>query len=409
MAKVLRIIFAAFLTLLCSHNQSMGQEYAKAALDYHLGNHEKSVGKLLKYAEEGDVFAQFIISYTYKNGYHLKEDIGKSRYWYEKSAKSGHLWAQTGLADLLVGAGEGADDRRSYMALYEAAAKRGNEHAYHALEAFKILGARKVDNIESLFNVMKDVSKDNIDATYWVCRQSDYKLEEAPLRGVIDWCRDAANKGHPGAQYRLSLLLLQDGYLIHEKRLFFGNVDEVEKNIPEGVKWLKEAAKNGHVDAMTLLSKYYAIGRHVPVDYEQAARLARKAHEKGDNQAASILGVLTAVGKGVEQNAASARTLLEQSSMNGSLLSSCVLGYFYLHGEVFEMDLKKGAEILVALEHFTQQSKLSYLKKIYGSLLFEDCVGTVSDASNVASVETVLSSIDRAGAMKKAEIMRRGF
>lgn len=78
--------------------------------------------------------------------------------------------------------------------------------------------------------------------------------------------------------------------------------EKAEKNPEEGLRWLREAAKDGLPIAQSCLGLLYASGLIVDKDERKAARLYRKAAEYGDPLGQTALALASFRGVGTAQD-----------------------------------------------------------------------------------------------------------
>jgi endonuclease YncB( thermonuclease family) len=105
---------------------------------------------------------------------------------------------------------------------------------------------------------------------------------------ALKWYREAAARGDLEAQYVLGV------------KLHLG--DGVPKNPVEAVKWIRSAADRGIPNAQAYLGSLYLLGDSVSKDVGQALVWFRKAAEKNQSHAQASLGKLYRTGQGVEKN-----------------------------------------------------------------------------------------------------------
>lgn len=79
---------------------------------------------------------------------------------------------------------------------------------------------------------------------------------------AIKWYTLAAERGSAYAQYSVGHIYSESGQY---------------ENWPEAAKWWKLSASQGNKEAQFRLSRYYSLGRGVPQDFKEAARLCRLA------------------------------------------------------------------------------------------------------------------------------------
>lgn len=85
-----------------------------------------------------------------------------------------------------------------------------------------------------------------------------------------------------------------------------------------GIRWLKEAAKDGLPNAQSTLGLLYASGLVVEQDEKKAARLYRKAAEYGDPLGQTALGLASFRGVGVEKNRIDAYQWMSLAAVQGN-------------------------------------------------------------------------------------------
>ncbi len=92
-------------------------------------------------------------------------------------------------------------------------------------------------------------------------KRGGYRNSE--YRKAIDLCLSVATMGNVNAQAML-------GYLY------------AENNHSESIKWYREAAEQGHIEAQNALGVFYKVGRlGVPKNYAESVKWYRKAAEQG--------------------------------------------------------------------------------------------------------------------------------
>jgi TPR repeat protein len=131
----------------------------------------------------------------------------------------------------------------------------------------------------------------------------------------IKYLRLAVAKGHPGAQFELSLCF-RDGL-------------GVSVDLGEFVQLLRLAADQGYAKAQ------HNLGMHVTVveqDDKKAAALFRLAANQGEAHSQATLGAMYAYGQGVAQDFKEAHRLVRLSANQRSSLGQYYLGEFYDFG-----------------------------------------------------------------------------
>ena len=103
---------------------------------------------------------------------------------------------------------------------------------------------------------------------------------------AVTWYRKAAEQGHAGGQYHLSMM--------------YRLVASVEQ-----AEWIRKSAEQGNIDAQRNLGWSYYTGNliaTIPVNKVQAAHWYRKAAEQGDATAQISLGEMYERGDGIEKD-----------------------------------------------------------------------------------------------------------
>jgi TPR repeat protein len=123
----------------------------------------------------------------------------------------------------------------------------------------------------------------------------------------LEWCRKAAEAGHPHAQFNFGMTLLKDG--------------SNSRNRDAALSWLEKAAHQDHVTAQFQLAIMYCTGQGVEKDlalgvawYEQAALLGHRVAQYN-------LGVMLSKGQGCEKNPEKAVNWFEQAAKDAADLA----------------------------------------------------------------------------------------
>jgi S1-C subfamily serine protease len=103
----------------------------------------------------------------------------------------------------------------------------------------------------------------------------------------------------------------------------------VPQNLPEAVKWLAKAARQGDAAAQYRLGAMYSEGRGVATDEKEAAKWLGKAAEQGHVYAQVNLGRKYHTGRGVEQDHSKAATWFRKAAEQGNVDAQYLLGGMY--------------------------------------------------------------------------------
>jgi tetratricopeptide (TPR) repeat protein len=137
---------------------------------------------------------------------------------------------------------------------------------------------------------------------------------------ALTWFRQAAQKGHPNAQFNLGQM--------------YSLGQGVAKDPAAAVKWYRMAADKGFADAQLKLGIAYDDGVGVQQDYKEAAKLYRLAAtnphpQEGRAIAEFSLGVLYHEGKGMPKDMKEAAKWFEMAADRGYPEAQFNIGWMY--------------------------------------------------------------------------------
>ena len=201
------------------NQQDEPEEYRNASYDYwtlrdvirdeSLTMEERSdaVSEMDKLAENGDMYAQYLMGKLWRDGPLLIPNSANARYWFEQAAEQEHIVAQYSLAKLYLSDDVEVRDIRPGMNWLYTAAVNGSHYAMYRLakELFK-----------------GDLIKRNSDA-------------------AVEWFTRSAERGNPYAQYMLGKLYLMGQGVEYDKTM--------------GIHWLTKSAVQGNAYAESLLQQ----------------------------------------------------------------------------------------------------------------------------------------------------------
>ncbi len=122
---------------------------------------------------------------------------------------------------------------------------------------------------------------------------------EQNIEEAVHWCRIAADKGLPSAQYSMG---------VHHYKM---------QEYEEEVEWYLKAAEQGHSMAQNQLGNCYRKGRGVEKNYKTAICWYKKAADKGNRYALYNLGQCYENGLGVSRNFDKSRDYYRQAALKG--------------------------------------------------------------------------------------------
>lgn len=202
------------------------------------------LNKLIKQAKAKDQQARFELAVRYYHGYGVPKDPKESYYWLEQT------------------------DKESVPLAYYFRSKHFSKTEC-SKETDLILALYSLENIDK-----KD--PDNAEAWYQLGKlyaECYNDQEDSPeIQKAIDYLTKAAKMGHPGAQYLLYLYFGSGMYM-------YGNIDNPEA-------WLKEAAKNGDLEALAEYSDEFPNQKDRLFYCQQAAE---RGHAKAQLQMIGLL------------------------------------------------------------------------------------------------------------------------
>ena len=264
------------------NQQDEPEEYRNASYDYwtlrdvirdeSLTMEERSdaVSEMDKLAENGDMYAQYLMGKLWRDGPLLIPDSAEARYWFKRAAEQGHLVAQYSLAKLYLSDDLEVRDPRKGMNWLYTAAVNGSSYAMYRLAKECLKGEL--------------IEKDTAHAVEWFTKSAErgnqyaqYMLGKLYLAGrevlhdeeqAVHWLSQSAEQGNQYAQYLLnhleenrppSAMLAVTRLLHHMSRVFRDN--SVPKSRPGGIQIDRKRLKK-------LQEKRIALG-HKPDDREE--------------------------------------------------------------------------------------------------------------------------------------------
>jgi len=229
-----------------------------------------AVSEMDKLAENGDMYAQYLMGKLWRDGPLLIPDSVEARYWFEQAGDQGHLVAQYSLAKLYLSDDLEVRDTRKGMNWLYTAAVNGSHYAMYRLAKECLKG--------------EHIQKDTARAVEWFAKSAEggnpyaqYMLGKLYLTGTeapydeeraIHWLTRSAEQGNQYAQYLLnhleenrppSAMLAVTRLLHHMSRVFRDN--SVPKSRPGGIQIDRKRLKK-------LQEKRMASG-HKPDDHEE--------------------------------------------------------------------------------------------------------------------------------------------
>jgi uncharacterized protein len=167
------------------------------------------------------------------------------------------------------------------------------------------------------------------------------------------WFQKAADKNHPGAQFSLAMMLLDNS---------------LGENDPEAAAVLLEkAATGGNVQAQYNLGLVYAGRYGTAADWKKAAEWFRKAADQNYPEAQYNYGLLFLDGNGVEKDQVAAADWLSRAAVKGMPEAALEYGVLVMRGEGVQRDEKIGLKWLLYAANRGHPVAQNRLARIYAS------------------------------------------
>jgi len=280
------------LTAACTRTD-ISHTYALAK--YQKGDYQTAFTLWQRLAEQGRPEAQYWLGTLYRKGEGVKKDSESSARWQASAAAALQPLAEQGqppaqyLLGLMTGDGHGVEKNAAQSERWlRRAAKQGYGDAQHALGMAYFHGRNGLKRnaseaarwcVQAYDALLPLADTNNADAQYRIAVLYRDGCGLAKDRDESRrWLRKAARRGHVEAQFNAGML-----YSIE----FFGKRDRTE-----AFKWTRRAAEKGHVLAQSLLAMKYEKGDGVRQSKAEAQAWYRKAAEQGDAVAQKRLDAL---------------------------------------------------------------------------------------------------------------------
>jgi len=188
-----------------------------------------------------------------------------------------------------------------------------------------------------------EVTKDKETAIYWARQgiklgsESSYSLlgraiigdSDTEDEGIAAW-RRASMLGDEFAQCALGW-----------RFVMYGDSIEVQH---EGIRWLREAVKQGNMMAIYRLSEFLKDGRGVEKNEQEAVELLKRGAKLGSAECQASLAIAYMFGDQVEVDKEHAHNLLQLSRLQGSVWGTYLLGMTYEEGDGVPKSIEKAVE-----------------------------------------------------------------
>jgi len=202
------------------------------------------------------------------------------------------------------------------------------------------------------------------------------KLALTRWRAII-WllpaCRAQEARGDGDAAWRLGLIHQQreDDFYRGLKSSFR---DKFAPDPDSAIAHYRKSAAAGHAGAQARLAYHAAIGRGMPRDPAEAARLARASADQENAEGLAVLGLLTLKGIGTQADPPAAAELIRRAAERGSLMAQYSLATLLFRGKGVNQDFAEG----LAWLHLTRLGRNGDMPiDEYGDLMIEPWPRTI--------------------------------
>lgn len=183
----------------------------------------------------------------------------------------------------------------------------------------------------------------NLEAYAWEkqARDEQFKLQ-------VKGCRAPAERGDMEAQYQCAIALGELGG---------------DKNVAEGLAFLRSSAEGGYAPAQHKLGAAYARGEYFPRDYPAAIRWYQRAAEQGHMESQKMLATMYYTGQGTDINYAVAAKWCRLAAEQGDMRCKANLAGLYEAGLGVPVDI--GEAMRLYREAGRGKARNSLLAHIY--------------------------------------------
>lgn len=298
----------------------------------------QAVRWLTKAAEEGHADAQCDLGSMYQMGRGVECDMNRAIQWWTRASQQGHAWS----ALLLQEARQSSD----LESLAEESSSKEADHLIGVLgNDLELFGTPERDSGKSfedgLAPMIEPISETVDSGKEAGVHQQVINVKEAPSPPVVEEAlpqesdielAPAVAVGSPEPQDDLPVLT-KDPSTCYDLAVQYYEGNGVKQDYTQAVKWLQEAAQQGHPQAQYKLGAMYSFGQGVTQNSSEAVNWFRKAAEQGLPAAQYSLGVMYATGQGVGLDFVQAAQWYTRAANQGSVAAQYMLGVIYSKGQ----------------------------------------------------------------------------
>jgi len=316
---------------------------------YQRRDYATAAATLRPLAEDGNPQAQLQLGRMHVLGLGVPQDYATAVDWFRKAKKLGNAEAAQALSFMYSKgiAARTPQEIEKMQSLLEAA-DRGDLEMLDALASLFGIGDGRSTSVEA-YRLRAD--QGDAEAQFLLGFWQLYGLWDLPQRPAegLRLLKQAASQGHPEAMYRIGQLYTDDGtFYIGEGTLLpndgtlYADGRVVALDYAKAAEWFRKAAELGANEAQRELGALYAAGQGVPKDRNQAFKLYSiyVARPTSDHHFREMvvddLAELTA--RMSHKERAEARAALQTEAEGGSAAAKAALGWAYWRGVGFSRD-----------------------------------------------------------------------
>ncbi len=298
-----------------------------------------------KAAALGHSMAQFNLGVHYSVGLDgVSMDKMKGEFYYHQSAKNNNAMAMYNYGVILHERGKSEDNvnvMHQGISWLVSAAENGyrDSKLYMAIRYRNGSESVPLDEQKALQWLAKAAEEGSADAWFWLgVTYVEGRGVKKDINSAVICYKEAASLGHRYAQYNLGLT-------------YYSGLDGFPADKEEGLKYLLQAAQNGHVDAMYYYGAYsHESGRRQQNQSEMAKGVEwiEKAANSGHVESMYWMGVVYVEGNGVVSNAHIANEWYQKAVAHGHNQAMNNLGWSYLQPYGYEQDKIKAKQLFEA-------------------------------------------------------------
>nr|WP_154889776.1 tetratricopeptide repeat protein [Paenibacillus xylanexedens] len=288
---------------------------------------------LEKSYEMNDNSAASFLGYIYAFGIKVKEDMVKAEKYLKKGISNNDTESKTLFSELLINGQKVSKNVEEGKKLLEEAVSEGSETARLRL-AIRLLSGKgyeqDLEKADELFNEL--IEKNNTTALRIMGNR--YLYGHGLIRNIEEGKRLlnlAIEKGSELAKYYLARYMIVVSF----------------NEQSDGLLYLNELIKEGHIESKRYLSSLLIDGKKIPRDVEKGLDLLHELVQINDNESVLIYAEHLFKGKILTQDIHKAKELITKLNEKKYPDSFSTLGDLLIEGIYYEKNIPEGIEMLI--------------------------------------------------------------